>query len=757
MKVKISGDLADIKSALVGLQQQLKGVGTAGKSAGAEASSGLGGIGKSIAGIVGGYLSFRTLVGGIGAIVQNTIDAERAQAQLRAALESSAGAAGLTVDELNAMASSLQQVSKFDDDAITGAQTLLLQFDRIGRDVFPRATEAVLDFAERMGVDLDAAAKTVGKALQDPERGLKGLRDAGVKLTDEQAELIERLSKVGDVAGAQAIVLDELAEKMGGAAAASRDTLGGALQGLKNDFANLLEGDSGGAGVRGATSSINELAKTMRSPAVQDGFAAIVQGLGHLATWAAQAAASIGFLTQALSANTKKSYDGLLYRLYEIDDAIGKIKKRGATSEGLFGLGTTLEDLGRERDQVQKLLEQFRAKDSPAASTPPTPAFVTMEEMRIDASDANRAADEAKRKVEALRREQERLRKESERAEEARKKELEALNERIDAGMKDVEIALQRAAGNDAVAAFMEVEQQYAQLIEDLKTKGDQSSLDLVQRLINQEKFQAELNEVLSKADAAMRAFGTTVATSEGAVNAGEMTGGDADAAIEESARRQTAALQDARAKALEYYRTHSGPEAQAALEAVGRIDDQIRQLDEAHQTFGEFVKGQAVDALTGFFTDLATGAKSFKDAFLDMVRNFIAGIAQMIAQKLALKAVDAIVGMFHGGGIVGAGGTLRSVDPMAFFAAPRFHGGGIAGLGPNEMPAILERGEEVLTRRDARHRANGGGQGGRTRTPIVAIGDRAIADALAGAAGEAVVVTHVRNNWGGLTGGQLA
>ena len=60
-----------------------------------------------------------------------------------------------------------------------------------------------------------------------------------------------------------------------------------------------------------------------------------------------------------------------------------------------------------------------------------------------------------------------------------------------------------------------------------------------------------------------------------------------------------------------------------------------------------------------------------------------------------------------------------------------------------------------VLTENDPRHRNNaGGGDRAMVKTPIVAIGDRAVADALAGAAGEDVIVTHVRNNWEGLVRG---
>jgi hypothetical protein len=48
-------------------------------------------------------------------------------------------------------------------------------------------------------------------------------------------------------------------------------------------------------------------------------------------------------------------------------------------------------------------------------------------------------------------------------------------------------------------------------------------------------------------------------------------------------------------------------------------------------------------------------------------------------------------------------------VPALAFTGAPRLHDGGVLGLRSNEVPAILERGEEVLTRDDPRHRMNAG------------------------------------------------
>jgi hypothetical protein len=57
------------------------------------------------------------------------------------------------------------------------------------------------------------------------------------------------------------------------------------------------------------------------------------------------------------------------------------------------------------------------------------------------------------------------------------------------------------------------------------------------------------------------------------------------------------------------------------------------------------------------------------------------------------------MAGLFHQGCVVGRDGApSRTVDASLFLAAPRYHSGGIAGLAPDELPAILRRGEAVLT-----------------------------------------------------------
>ena len=59
-------------------------------------------------------------------------------------------------------------------------------------------------------------------------------------------------------------------------------------------------------------------------------------------------------------------------------------------------------------------------------------------------------------------------------------------------------------------------------------------------------------------------------------------------------------------------------------------------------------------------------------------------------------------------------------VPALAFAGAPRMHSGGWAGLRPDEVPAILQRGERVLSRRELA--AQGGVQTGNGGGPNVAI-----------------------------------
>ena len=173
--------------------------------------------------------------------VKSAMDAENALADLEAVLKSTGGAAGVTLDELTANAAALQKVTKFSDEAVMSAQGMLLTFTNIGKDVFPSATEATLDMAEKFGMDASQAAITLGKALNDPIAGVTALRRIGVQLTDDQEAQIKSFMAVGDIASAQKIIMQELAVEIGGVARAAGATTSGEFEQFKNQLDDMKE------------------------------------------------------------------------------------------------------------------------------------------------------------------------------------------------------------------------------------------------------------------------------------------------------------------------------------------------------------------------------------------------------------------------------------------------------------------------------------------------------------------------------------
>jgi len=90
-------------------------------------------------------------------------------------------------------------------------------------------------------------------------------------------------------------------------------------------------------------------------------------------------------------------------------------------------------------------------------------------------------------------------------------------------------------------------------------------------------------------------------------------------------------------------------------------------------------------------------------------------------------------------------------VDPALFLGAPRFPSGGLPGIKSDEVPAILQRGEEVLAKDDPRNVMNGGGRsggGGGTRV-INVIDPSLVQDYLDSSAGEEAVLNIIGRNPG--------
>lgn len=149
----------------------------------------------------------------------------QAMAQVNAALASMGPVAGRTSEQLLKTSDALEMKSLYDGDEILSKVTAnMLTFGNVSGEAFDRAQQAALDLSARMGTDLQGSTLMIGKALNDPAKGLAALSRAGIQFTAEQKATIKSMQAAGDMAGAQAIMLGELEKQFGGAAQAAADT-----------------------------------------------------------------------------------------------------------------------------------------------------------------------------------------------------------------------------------------------------------------------------------------------------------------------------------------------------------------------------------------------------------------------------------------------------------------------------------------------------------------------------------------------------
>lgn len=200
------------------------------------------GLGSAVtAGLAVALAGLTALAGALGVAFHEGMQAQQVEAQLNAVLQSTGGIAGMTAEAVKGLADQFSQTTQYTDDAVLSAENMLLTFTNIGQNVFPQATQTVLDMSTALGQDLKNSSIQLGKALQDPIEGITALRRVGVNFTDAQKEMIEAMVEAGRVEEAQTFILRELQTEFGGSAEAAGKTLGGQLTILKNAFTNLAE------------------------------------------------------------------------------------------------------------------------------------------------------------------------------------------------------------------------------------------------------------------------------------------------------------------------------------------------------------------------------------------------------------------------------------------------------------------------------------------------------------------------------------
>lgn len=210
---------------------------------------------KNIGGMFAGAFAVDAIVSFGVESVKAFDESAKAQTKVSQAIKQTGGVAGKTSEELFKVAEGLQKITIFDDDKILNEVTAqLLTFTNVAGEQFDRAQVAALDLATVLGGDLQSVSIQLGKALNDPVKGLTALQRSGVSFTASQKEVIKSMVATGDIAGAQTLILDELNRQYGGQAEAAAKSGAGRLQQLANEWGNFKEVI--GEGLRNALDSI---------------------------------------------------------------------------------------------------------------------------------------------------------------------------------------------------------------------------------------------------------------------------------------------------------------------------------------------------------------------------------------------------------------------------------------------------------------------------------------------------------------------
>jgi hypothetical protein len=186
-------------------------------------------------------LVFTAVAAGAVVVGKKLIDAGERAATSNARIDNIVQSMGLFSEELTGSATAADNVSKrliklaestarltgVDQNAIKATQAKLATFSDLAKSAdevggsFDRATMAAIDLAAAGFGSAEGNAVQLGKALNDPIKGLASLAKSGVTFTESEKDRIKVLVESNRVGEAQALILEAIEKQVGGTAAAT--------------------------------------------------------------------------------------------------------------------------------------------------------------------------------------------------------------------------------------------------------------------------------------------------------------------------------------------------------------------------------------------------------------------------------------------------------------------------------------------------------------------------------------------------------
>lgn len=620
------------------------------------------------AGMLGLSVAIGTVTAAFTSAVNEAEKFERLGFRTQAVLKATGFAAGLTARDIRNLSEEIALSTLASVEGVETAAAQLLTFKSVQNDVFKDALRLSQDLAEVGFGSISSSAVQLGKALEDPIKGLSALRRVGVSFSESQKEQIKTLFESGKVVEAQRIILKALQEQVGGAGAAAAGGLSGAYDTLGQ---RVSEFGQGLATQTGALSAWTNLINNM--------------------------AGAVHTLNEALFDTPEERLQDLLEQRAQLQDpaslrsVLTGIAAAGPGPLGMIGRAAFGGRLKAVNDEIAALQNKMLAEKEDAAT-----AKINSELNR------RRVAEEAR-----LAKQRESAAKEVERLEKARKTAIRTLKEEIVTSQQVLPLLENEKLSRREVAREQEKLALLSKLHLDAQSKEGQQIVQLVeqkQKLAQAIEHETSLRKIAATSQQQIQGIEIEIQANQmlaQSIGGTEKQIREAQIAAEKYRMEQEAISQIIleSGQITEEQRVAISEAADGYAIAATRLAEVTAAQEKARQATEDFQ-----NTLSEGLTDAIFSARSLEDVFKSMILQ----IARAIVQAQLLKAIQSsgiggavggtiAAAVFHKGGVVGTPSASRSVSPNTFIAAPRFHN----GLRPDEFPAILQRGEEVVPRNE--------------------------------------------------------
>lgn len=220
LRLELSAFRKDLKEAI---GEAKKGGEDSGESFGDGLLGGLTGVKGKLLGLAAAFAGAFTFKEAIAAAAHQ----EQAIQNLNVSLAQAGNYSAQYSKDLQELAGELQRTTAYSDDTVESAAALIETIGKLGKTELKRATVAATDLAAALNIDLDSAARLVGKAA---EGNVSAFQRYGIEI---------RKGKTDTETFANALTV--LEAKFGGVAKAQATTFAGATAKAKNAFEEILE------------------------------------------------------------------------------------------------------------------------------------------------------------------------------------------------------------------------------------------------------------------------------------------------------------------------------------------------------------------------------------------------------------------------------------------------------------------------------------------------------------------------------------